>query len=195
MKFTQIFSDFFYQNTLNFDTTSLELYLNNVRLNDTGRKFSNYGGYQSNNLENNEYTYLFLSQISNCVKELSDGIGIKRRRLKLHNFWCNFNGPKDFNTLHTHPQSLISGVFYIKTPDNCGNLILKNRNGDLIKSYFDQWYLKEEQDYELNEITSQIWRIIPEKNNIILFPSWLEHYVEPNNSTEERISIAFNYGY
>ena len=32
----------------------------------------------------------------------------------------------------------------------------------------------------------------PEDNKLILFPSWLEHDVEPSKSDEDRISIAFN---
>ena len=34
--------------------------------------------------------------------------------------------------------------------------------------------------------------IKPEAGMLWLFPSWLEHEVTPNNSTETRISISFN---
>jgi hypothetical protein len=32
----------------------------------------------------------------------------------------------------------------------------------------------------------------PEESKIIIFPSWMSHYVEPNENLEDRISISFN---
>ena len=32
----------------------------------------------------------------------------------------------------------------------------------------------------------------PEKGKLVLFPSWLEHYVEPNLTNEDRISMSFD---
>jgi uncharacterized protein (TIGR02466 family) len=195
MTFIPIFSEFLYQEHLNIDIHFLETYVKELSTSDCGRKVSNYGGYQSNNLDNNEYTFSLLENISKHVQKVSGIIGIKKPILKLHNFWFNINLKKDFNLPHVHPQSIISGVFYIKAPPNCGNLMLKNRNADLVKSYFDYWHLEEEKDYDMTAFTSQIWRVVPEENHLILFPSWVEHYVEPNESNQERISIAFNYGY
>jgi uncharacterized protein (TIGR02466 family) len=36
------------------------------------------------------------------------------------------------------------------------------------------------------------WHIEPELGKLIIFPSWLMHYVEDNNSQEDRLSMAFN---
>jgi hypothetical protein len=36
------------------------------------------------------------------------------------------------------------------------------------------------------------WHIEPEPGKLIIFPSWLMHYVEDNNSQEDRLSMAFN---
>ena len=32
----------------------------------------------------------------------------------------------------------------------------------------------------------------PEENNLIFFPSWLQHEVKINNSDEDRVVISFN---
>ena len=46
-----------------------------------------------------------------------------------------------------------------------------------------------------NEYNSSIWSIDPKENLLVLFPSNMEHFVEPNlNKNNERISISFNYG-
>jgi uncharacterized protein (TIGR02466 family) len=44
-----------------------------------------------------------------------------------------------------------------------------------------------------NHYNSSIWKIEPEENICILFPSYLKHYVEPNLNKKERVSISFNY--
>ena len=42
----------------------------------------------------------------------------------LGNMWANVNYPKCYNRPHIHPNSLFSGVYWIKTPQNSGNLML-----------------------------------------------------------------------
>ena len=44
-------------------------------------------------------------------------------------------------------------------------------------------YFHDEKNYE---------EIYPQENMMLMFPSWLEHSVEPSKSKEERISISFN---
>jgi len=39
-----------------------------------------------------------------------------RVRVTLLNGWANVNGNDDFNTFHDHPQSMISGVYYVRIP-------------------------------------------------------------------------------
>ena len=43
-----------------------------------------------------------------------------------------------------------------------------------------------------NEHNSPNWMISPVENQLLLFPSWLSHRVEPNLTEGERISISFN---
>jgi uncharacterized protein (TIGR02466 family) len=188
-----IFSNFYSQTNLDLNLNELEAYLRVVISKDCGRSISNHGGYQSNDLENNEYTYSLISRVNYCVNEVAKSVGILENKLKLKNFWINVNFKKDFNIPHTHNGSIISGVFYVKSPENCGNLVFKNPNDDVMRCYFRYLNLIGGNDYSFTEFTSELWEIVPEKNNLILFPSWLEHYVEPNQSDEERISIAFNY--
>ena len=40
----------------------------------------------------------------------------------LGNMWANINPPGGSNRAHQHPNSLWSGVYWIKTPKNCGHL-------------------------------------------------------------------------
>ena len=65
----------------------------------------------------------------------------------------------------------------------------------MIHSYLGYWHLLENENLEENSLLRHLdWGIPPEENKILLFPSWLPHYVDDNLSDEDRISISFNFG-
>jgi uncharacterized protein (TIGR02466 family) len=102
--------------------------------------------------------------------------------------WINVNKKSDYNTAHVHPGSLISGVLWIKTPEKCGLLKFLSPN------HFNESILVENVDDEIkvNHNYSPHFTFNPKAGTMILFPSHLYHLVEPNESDEDRISIAFN---
>lgn len=155
-----------------------------------GRAYSNVGGYQSNDLNCKDQDFsLFIKHIETQSNLIATHIGIKPV-LKLKNFWLNINSYKDSNTEHTHPDSFFSGVYYLKVPKNSGVISFKNPNANVAPLYWQQKYIT-----NFNTVTSTRWKINPIEEQLLIFPSWLEHSVEPNmNKTEERISIAFNIG-
>ena len=99
--------------------------------------------------------------------------------------WLNVNRPGESHSEHWHQNSLISGVFYISTEE-----------GDRIKFLdpnvnVNQQILFEPKEHNL--WNSSGWFFPSIVNELILFPSWLNHKVEPNkNATTDRISISFN---
>lgn len=132
---------------------------------------SNFGGYQSHdNLHLvpvfREFTRTLERIASECVQ----------KPLVVSEMWANINDRHCYNGNHTH-GGILSGVLYLQCPSNSGRLILCNpavrSDGHLIRS--------------------SNYPITPESLALILFPSWLEHYVEPNQNTDPRISISFNF--
>jgi uncharacterized protein (TIGR02466 family) len=79
----------------------------------------------------------------------------------------------------------MSGVFYIQTPKNCGNISFERWDDS-------QYYLPEDLETR-NIFTGSAINIEAEKGRLILFPSWLLHQVEPSQTEEDRISMSFNY--
>ena len=106
--------------------------------------------------------------------------------LEITNMWANVNKKYSYNRYHEHPNSLWSGVYYVKTPNNCGKLGIKDpraislmtlpRYNKPLKSY--QW-----RQFYYDAVAGRC----------IMFPAWLEHFVEPNQSNDLRISISFNF--
>ena len=104
----------------------------------------------------------------------------------LNNMWANISPTHGFNKTHIHPHSLWSGVYYLQTPDNCGDIIFTDPRYS--RAMFTPGLSEGEADYsEMDTYTFYARRYV-----LILFPSYLMHEVEPNGSTAERVSISFN---
>lgn len=106
--------------------------------------------------------------------------------LKLKIFaWMNANPPGGFNAPHTHPGAHWSGVYYVSQPEveigNSGMIEFLDPRSDL-----PNWRLLAAPAFRGKK------KLRPEPGEMILFPSYLVHWVYPNEADEERVSIAFN---
>ena len=106
---------------------------------------------------------------------------------RLGNMWANINPPGGMNQPHVHPNSLFSGVYYIKSQPQSGRLkIYDPRPG--IQTVMPP--------RKPGNPGKDLWReayIDPVPGRIIMFPSWLWHSVEENKSNDIRISVSFNF--
>ena len=105
--------------------------------------------------------------------------------IALTSAWVNINDSRQcMNSEHIHGD-VFSGVFYLKAPEGSGKLTIRN---PAINRMWEGANLA----LQKNQFTAESIRIEPEEGSIILFPSYLPHFVETNNHDEERISISFN---
>lgn len=143
------------------------------------QKKSNQNGYQTrDDLNDTEPIFKELViRINNLSNQILDTVLENQHppRVEIKEMWGNINYHQNFNWAHTH-GGILSGVFYLKVPENSGKLIFLNPS---VRSHAS---LIKEPNYVIQ----------PENLACILFPSWLEHLVEPNQSQEPRISISFN---
>jgi uncharacterized protein (TIGR02466 family) len=101
--------------------------------------------------------------------------------------WANINPPGGYNRPHVHPNSHFSGVYYIKAPKNSGQIVF---NEPRATAHMVMPRRKE------GKPPSHLWREVrvdPLEGRIIMFPAWLWHGVEPNESNDIRISVSFNF--
>ena len=107
--------------------------------------------------------------------------------VQLYDIWANVNPPGVSNVLHDHKGTTFSGVYYVKSLKEQGDLIFERHDGaDLAIS--DMQIIKQ------NPFNSRIIKYKSRTNNLYIFPSWLKHRVEENKTKENRLSISFNYG-
>ena len=105
----------------------------------------------------------------------------------LGNMWANINPPGGMNRAHQHPNSLWSGVYWIKTPENCGDLKIDDPRSSAAMCRPRQ---------KPGELPTRLHREThykPIAGRCIMFPSWLMHCVDPNQSNDIRISVSFNF--
>lgn len=99
--------------------------------------------------------------------------------------WLNINKKYSYNTSHIHGgDCLLSLVYYAQVPENSGHLYFEmdKRDSDCVDKFGINKYLP---------ILPKV-SFLPEKGDLVCFPSWINHGVEQNLSDEERISFAFN---
>ena len=105
----------------------------------------------------------------------------------LGNMWANINYQGGYNKPHVHPNAVFSGVYYIKTPPNCGRLICMDPRPGIQTCMPTR---------KKGQPPKHLWREVhlqPQENRTIMFPAWLWHSVEPNESNDMRISVSFNF--
>lgn len=185
MTFNYIFTNFIIEENLDIDLDKLKIFCYNQRKVNLGREISNYGGWQSKDLLITEEILPLMQSVDTILKNIHRHVGITEN-IKLDNMWININQKSNFNTSHIHAGSLFSGVFYVSTPKNCGKIVFKNPNP------LHTCFISAEDITTYNDFNSSKWSYEPKPNMILIFPSWTEHYVMPNESNEDRISISFN---
>jgi uncharacterized protein (TIGR02466 family) len=105
----------------------------------------------------------------------------------LGNMWANINPPGGMNRAHQHPNSLWSGVYYVKAPKNSGQLKIDDPRSSAAMVRPNQ---------KKGPIPPRLHREThydPIAGRCIMFPSWLMHCVDPNQSNDIRISVSFNF--
>jgi hypothetical protein len=109
--------------------------------------------------------------------------------------WATKLEPNSYSYLHNHKNCYLTGVLYFDDfYDSKSGLLEIHNPYDHLTSY-------EFFPSEINELNTKTISIIPEKNLLVLFPSYLKHSTSLSKSKNNRYSIAFNvipvgtYGY
>ena len=102
--------------------------------------------------------------------------------------WININPKGGYNAPHDHAGCQWSGCYYVKQPSveegSSGLIEFLDPRSDLgnFRGLASPWFKKQ-----------KAYR--PKAGEMIIFPSYLLHWVHPNETDEDRISIAWNVAY
>ena len=117
--------------------------------------------------------------LKTIIKKVCDANGLEAKKREFAS-WIDIMDAWGSHVCHHHGPHKLSGVMYISKPEGSGNLILKDPRP--ARSWHDSSAGALEIPVEAAE------------GGVIVFPGWLEHYVEASAQNEGRIALSFNVG-
>ena len=145
---------------------------------NTSVKKSNRGGWQSDLYKPEGEFKPLVKQITEFCKHLPLDI----KDFDIPQLWVNVNKKGDWNVIHQHGQYDLSGIYYVKVPKNSGRIVFRDPRPAAISNLF---MVKNFDDGELKNVNLM-------EGLLMIWPSYLDHFVEPSQTDEERISISFD---
>ena len=155
--------------------------------NPEGQIKSNVKGWHSNEFDLKE------EKLKSFITEISKNIGaavndmnwdLESQLVKITSMWSIINKKEAFNERHHHGGSALSAAYYVKAEPDSGDIVFFDPRQAYVFSH--------PISKKVNNINAQVKSVRPKTGTLILFPSYLEHKVNPNKSNEERIVISFN---
>jgi len=117
---------------------------------------------------------------------LEKGLKLPPRRIVVDRSWINIFKPGAQEAQHSHDGSLLSCSYYVEAPKDCGCIVMPDPIGAR-RSY------REFTKTAGNDLlTRRDIAVEPQPGRLVMFESWLPHYVQCNKSDQVRISIAIN---
>ncbi len=178
-----IFPTPIYISKLNKELTSLEL-----KFVDKNKKdfYKNDGNITSNNnyILNEKPFANIKKELDLRVQDYFDKVISPANNITpyITQSWLNYTEKNQYHHKHAHPNSLVSGVFYINCHEEHDKIKFFNYTYKTIRTEVKDW----------NMWNSESWWFPVKTGDVILFPSSLTHMVETKQGDNTRISLAFN---
>jgi uncharacterized protein (TIGR02466 family) len=154
----------------------------NLSITESSKIVSNRNGWQSDiTLWQNETFKSLLEKSSVIIQSIISDISSNKPEFVIRSMWGNINPKGGFNFTHVHPTGWLSAVYYVSVPEGCPGITFQDPRPAKMM------------DFQNSCLVDDLYHTHHPKNGeLILFPSWLPHFVDPNQSNQDRISISFN---
>ena len=172
-------------------------YLLNLAAAGPGEIKSNRGGWHSEgnlfSADFRQFPAMRAAVTRAMLNYLSEALGYAGELSLELSGWTVINRPGDHNVVHNHAGNLLTGALYIAIPESIrgGALVFQDPRLSLNSLETDAMRSLGVRPPWLSPIVN----LTPAAGDIVIFPSWLNHYVEPFTSDDPgavRIVISFN---
>ena len=168
-------------------------YLDQIVLSDEKIKLQNHGNKLAGNVSQEfklEKNFINSSGLENFLNQnakdwIKQTVNKEINKFDIIESWIVRQFENEYNPLHSH-SGHISGVGYLKVPNNFGETVQKNKhenfNGHLQLVHGTKMFL-----------SPVLLSIEPKVGDFYFFPNYLMHTVYPfKNKSDERRSVSFN---
>jgi len=187
MNITPFFANLLLEDRLNIDNHVLRDHCLRMQTLDPGRNVSNQNGWQSNDIDLSAPALVpLMAELRLRIRAMCDAYAVRKEiPFTIENGWININKQGGWNTPHCH-LGAFSAVYYAWAQADQGALQLVDRD-NAKTSLFNPATV-----HSFNGANSSNYTITPMTGRLVIFPSWVLHYVESNPIPNDRISLAFN---
>tara|TARA_B100000989_G_scaffold298922_1_gene291091 strand:- start:177 stop:770 length:594 start_codon:yes stop_codon:yes gene_type:complete len=128
----------------------------------------------------------FISFIFSYIEQVMVDMNWDKQKqiAKINNMWAIINTGGSANLRHQHGNSTISGAYYVRAPENSGDIIFYDPRPAPVYSHPNA--------ISPNSLNAEVNGVSPREGALVLFPSYLDHSVNENKTSQERIVISFN---
>ena len=131
-----------------------------------------------------DLTEIIDGHVADFAKDLDFDLG--GRKLVMDSLWANVLDPGGHHAAHIHPQSVVSGTFYVAVPEGASALKLEDPR-------LPQMMAAPPRRVRAKMENRSFVYIAPKDGTLLLWESWLRHEVPVNTAKAKRISVSFNY--
>lgn len=177
-----------YVNTYYGDTTEIVKYFDSSEMNETN---PGYGMISKNSYIIDSPICAPLSNwIMGCFKEFATEVmRYDYKELQFAQSWLTYKRPGQFHKAHTHPNTLIAGVFYYDRQEDDAAICFSKEAKSFNRSYLEPSLLP---DFNSHPYSQEEIYFSPKQNNLIIFPSYVTHGVPPNQTNRMRKALGVN---
>ena len=138
---------------------------------------------KSANLQTKKEFKSFSDLVLATGKIICNNLGYDVKDLVITDMWANVLKQNEHHPAHTHSNNFLSGVYYLHTSKNSSPI-----------QFFDpraQAHVLQPRNTP-NFLNSSMLQYDAIEGTGLIFPSWLQHEVQTNNSNDDRVIISFN---
>ena len=157
----------------------LQFVIGEVEKNPQVIEKSNRGGWQSRvDLYNEPALEDLKKQIYNVCKSIFPSMqGIYFKQM-----WAGVNKKGHYNILHQHGNYMMSGGYYLQVPENSGKIQFRDPRPSAMANWIATKVMRKGE-----------WEgYTPKASDLMIWPAFLDHQVEPSQSDQDRIMISFD---
>jgi uncharacterized protein (TIGR02466 family) len=125
-----------------------------------------------------------VDQVRLSVEEVLAFLHVESAPFEITGLWINVAGPGAGVRMHGHPNNFVSGVYYVQVAQGANTI---NFHDPRPQTAIVRPPVTELSAYNTDQVVVEV-----EEGTLLIFPAWLVHSVDPNQSDGVRISVSFN---